>query len=320
MLRLLVVFLVFFGFAFHSLSFSGSLERVFGSGDGLNDMFHWGALQLIFVVLVGFLCSLVKGPMGIKTAYSILPIPFSIIATISFLIYALKRSSLTAENPLQFIFDSLMGGGFSFLMAAVLTSLGGVYVIKEDLKSLSATLPVRPRYVIFFSYVILWGCILQLVFYSRVPFYLGFFHAKDFFAVFFVTAAFYFSMVGLHKLVNFKELEIDWGKVADSALYTTFLFCALSFFEWMTVIYYQSRSSGSELAVSGTMGDLLSLGWLYFFWSAALLITAHIHICFQGDHAQLERALKRNWHLLELFGFFVFLTVAPPNLIDMNWQ
>ena len=158
MLRLLVVSLVFFGVAFHSLSFSGSLDRAFASGDGLNDIFHWGALQVIFVILVGFLCSLVKGPIGIKTAYYILPIPFSIIATISFLINALKNTSLTAEKPLQFMFDSLMGGGFSFLMAAVLTSLGVVYVIKEDLKGLSATLPVRPYYV-FFSYIILWGCI-----------------------------------------------------------------------------------------------------------------------------------------------------------------
>ena len=112
MLRLLVVSLVFFGFAFHSLSFSGSLDRAFASGVGLNDIFHWGILQVIFVVLVGFLCSLVKGPIGIKITYSILPIPFAIVATISFLNFGLRNGGPTAENPLQFFFDSLMGVHF----------------------------------------------------------------------------------------------------------------------------------------------------------------------------------------------------------------
>ena len=316
MLRLLVVSLVFFGFAFYSLSFSGSLDRAFPFGDGLNDMFHWGAVQLIFVVLVGFLCSLVKGPIGIKTAYSILPIPFSIVATISFLNYALKNGGPSAEKPLQLLFDALMGGAFSFLMAAVLTALGVVYTIKEGVKGFSGKSFLRTEYAIVLSYVILWGCILQLVSYSTVPFVGGFFYAHTFPSVFSITAAFYFAMAGFPRLGNLKELEIDWGKIADSALYTTFLFCALSFFEWMTVLYYQAGSAG--LVLNQTIGDMLALGWLYFFWSATLLITAHIHICFQGDQAQLEKAFKRNWHLIELFGFFIFLTVSPPNLIDMD--
>ena len=206
MLRLIVISLVFFGFAFHSLSFSGSLDRVFGSGDGLNDMFHWGALQLIFVVLVGFLCSLVKGPMGIKTAYSILPIPFSVIATIIFLIESLKNGG-SKNDFFPNLFNSLAGGGFSFLMAAVLTSLGVAYVIKEDVKGFSGKSLLRTEYAIFLSYVILNGCLWTLVSYSTVQFVGGFFDTKIFLAVFSVTAAFYFSMTGFPRLGNLKELE-----------------------------------------------------------------------------------------------------------------
>ena len=316
MLRLLVVSLVFFGFAFHSLSFSASLDRAFPFGDGLNDIFHWGFLQVVFVLLVVYLCSTINGAIGIKTALSILPIPFAIIATITFLVGSLKNGDSKAEL-FRTLFDSLMAGGFSFLMAAVLTALGVAYAMKEDVKGFSGKSLPRTEYAIVLSYVILWGCILRLVSYSTVPFYGGFFDTKIFLAVFSVTAAFYFLMAGFPKLGNLKELEIDWGKLADSALYTTFLFCALSFFAWMTVIYYQSAVTDS--VVPKTMGDNLALGWLYFFWSTALLITAHIHICLQGDQAQLEKAFKRNWHLIELFGFFIFLTVAPPNLVDINW-
>ena len=91
MLRLLVVSLVFFGFAFHSLSFSGSLDRAFPFGDGLNNIFYWGFLQVLFVLLVVYLCSLINGAIGTKTALSILPIPFAIIATITFLIGSMKN-------------------------------------------------------------------------------------------------------------------------------------------------------------------------------------------------------------------------------------
>ena len=202
------------------------------------------------------------------------------------------------------------------MTAAVLTALGVVYLIKANVKGFSGKSLVRIEYAIVLSHVILWGCVSQLVSYLQIPFYGGFFNVNIFLAVFSMTAAFYLSMAGFPRLRNLKELQIDWGKIADSTLYTTFLFCALSFFEWMTVLYYQSGSSG--LIVNQTMGDMLALGWLYFFWSAALLITAHIHICFQGDQTQLEKAFKRNWHLIELFGFFIFLTWAPPNLFDMD--
>ena len=316
MLRLLVVSLVFFGFAFHSLSFFGSLDRAFPIGGGLNDIFHWGFLQVVFVMLVVYLCSSINGAIGTKTALSILPIPFSIIATITFLVGSLKSGGSKAEF-FGVLFESLMGGGFSFLMTAVLTALGVAYVIKEDVKGFPEESLVRTEYAIALSYVILWGCIWLLISYSTVPYIGGFFDAKIFVAVFSVTAAFYFSMTGFPRLGNLKELEIDWGKLADSALYTTFLFCALSFFAWMTVIYYQSVVTDS--VVPKTMGDNLALGWLYFFWPTNFLIIAHIHICFLGDQAQVERAFKRNWHLVELFGFFIFLTVAPPNLIDIDW-
>ncbi len=316
MLRLLLVSLVFFGFAFHSLSFSGSLDRAFASGGGLNDMLNWGAPQLILVVLVAFLCRLVSGSIGAKTALSILPIPFAIIATITFLVGSLKNGGSKAEF-FPVLFDSLMAGGFSFFIAAVLTALGVAYLIQEDVKGFPEESLVRTEYAIALSYVILTGCIWLLISYSTVPYIGGFFDTKIFLAVFSVIAAFYFSMVGLPKLGSLKELEIDWGKIADSALYTTFLFCALSFFEWMTVLNYQSASS--ELVVNKTMGDMLALGWLYFFWTTVFLVTAHIHICFLGNKAQLEKAFKRNWHLIELFGFFIFLTVAPPNLVDINW-
>ena len=110
MLRLLVVSLVFFGFAFHSLTFSGSLDRAFASGDGLNDIFHWGFLQVVFVMLVVYLCSSINGAIGTKTALSTLPIPFSISTTITLLVGSLKNAS-SKEELLGVLFDSLLAGG-----------------------------------------------------------------------------------------------------------------------------------------------------------------------------------------------------------------
>ena len=64
------------------------------------------------------------------------------------------------------------------------------------------------------------------------------------------------------------------------------------------------------------MGNQLALGWLCLMYTG-IFIAAYLFMKILYGEPGIDDDIKRNWHLLELYGFFVFLSMAPPTLFDL---
>ncbi|MEE3173362.1 MAG: hypothetical protein VX332_00660, partial [Pseudomonadota bacterium] len=61
---------------------------------------------------------------------------------------------------------------------------------------------------------------------------------------------------------------------------------------------------------------MLALGWTLLL-CASVSITALQFMSVLQHEGEMAESIKRNWHLLELFGFYIFLSMAPPTLFDI---
>ena len=317
MLRLLSVSIIVGVVLFQAMVSDGGLDRALNASGGLINFFYWGLVEILVVLSVSAMAFVNERGDGVKKVLTTLPIPFAIAATITFLVGSLKYGG-SKEEYFVVLFESMMGGAFSFLVAALLTSLGSAYQPSESSSRTKGASFSYPKTLMILSYVVIFLASFQYLRFSDVVFVGGLFDGAIFAGVWGVTFALY-CLICSNQVIkdSLFQLKFDWNKFADAALYTAFIFCAFSFFEWMTIIYEQTASS--EYTPTKTMGDTLAKGWLYLYWSSMLLMMAQIFLCFENDKEGSDNSFKRNWHLIELFGFFIFLTVAPPNLVDINW-
>ena len=64
------------------------------------------------------------------------------------------------------------------------------------------------------------------------------------------------------------------------------------------------------------VGDMLALGWILLFFTSLALAAAHF-MSIMYRECVLKEVIQRNWHFVELFGFYVFLSMAPPTIFDI---
>ena len=63
-------------------------------------------------------------------------------------------------------------------------------------------------------------------------------------------------------------------------------------------------------------GYMLALGWITLLCASAS-ITAMQFMSVLNYEDEMAESIKRNWHFLELFGFYIFLSMAPPTFFDI---
>ena len=66
----------------------------------------------------------------------------------------------------------------------------------------------------------------------------------------------------------------------------------------------------------GGIGDMLALGWILLFFTSLTLAAAHF-MSIMYRESVLKEVIQRNWHFFELFGFYIFLSMAPPTIFDI---
>ena len=102
--------------------------------------------------------------------------------------------------------------------------------------------------------------------------------------------------------------NLSYGFLADCVLKTVFY---LSIISLVAFIY-----SLSTLGDLGQFGSNLAVGWLCLFYGSLSLVILQIYKIVYEEGSE-EDDIFRNWHLLELFCFYIFLSMAPPTIFDI---
>ena len=118
--------------------------------------------------------------------------------------------------------------------------------------------------------------------------------------------AFGLTFLGIHLLTPTPTNYFSF--VADCALKSGFIISAATLSAYLYFLATISDMKG--------IGSILALGWMCLMY-AGLAMTGAIFLKTLYGESSFEDDLKRNWHLLELFGFYVFLSMAPPTLFDL---
>ena len=103
--------------------------------------------------------------------------------------------------------------------------------------------------------------------------------------------------------------DFSWSFFGACTLKTGFIMSALTL---TTYLYFLSILT---LDLRG-IGDMLALGWILLFFTSLALAAAHF-MSIMYRECVLKEVIQRNWHFLELFGFYVFLSMAPPTFFDI---
>ena len=104
------------------------------------------------------------------------------------------------------------------------------------------------------------------------------------------------------------QIDSSWSSLGASALKAGFALSALTLTTYLIFL----SNDAETLAI----GHELAFGWLFlFFVSLALTATHFMSIIYQ--ESELAEGVRRNWHFLELFGFYIFLSMAPPTIFDI---
>ena len=117
----------------------------------------------------------------------------------------------------------------------------------------------------------------------------------------------YFFVFGGLALMS-KDEQPAWSFLGASALKAGFALSAVT----MTT-YLLFLNAGPNL---GNVGDMLAAGWILLLF-AGVSITGMQFMSVLNHEGEMAESIKRNWHFLELFGFYIFLSMAPPTLFDM---
>ena len=315
MLRFVLVLSLILFASFEFFTLNRLAGRMLFLAEQGTSILHWALIVYAFMAFLSVSCFLVRGGHGVKKAMTLTPIPFCICFAIVPLIGALNKAG-SGGNFYEFMFEALVLAAMAFSIAALLTALAVGYRQPEDDQKISIIdLKFLPL-IKLFAYSALAASLFSLVRLNDIPWYPSIFNPQIFGLVTAAIFGFYFLSAGIPTLNDLARLRLEWNVVADAALYTSFLMCAFSFFDWMVLLYsYQENFANIDRKL---MGDTLAIGWLCLYWSMSYMLLAHIFISLDEKAMDTAQPLKRNWHAIELFGFFIFLTVAPPNLIDLS--
>ena len=101
----------------------------------------------------------------------------------------------------------------------------------------------------------------------------------------------------------------SWSFFGACTLKTGFIMSALTLTTYLNFLSILTRDLGG-------IGNMLALGWIMLFFTSLALAAAHF-MSIMYRESGLTEGIQRNWHFLELFGFYVFLSMAPPTFFDL---
>ena len=251
-----------------------------------------------------FLCSLialiailgfVRGLTGLREGLTVLPIPIAISAAIVHLIFFLLSSE--PSKALEAFAISLA----PLIWVAVFMVIGLSLPIAVDTNRSPGDRPsgisiARDCFVITFL-IALWAVCASLLYDGISILELG---PPGLLVP-------YLSMLGGIALMS-KNQQPVWSFMGTCALKAGFAVSALT----MTT-YFFFLAAGPIMNETGSM---LAIGWTLLLCTS-VSITALQFMSVLQHEGEMAESIKRNWHLLELFGFYIFLSMAPPTIFDI---
>lgn len=118
----------------------------------------------------------------------------------------------------------------------------------------------------------------------------------------------FLTVVGGIALISART-GFSWSFFGACTLKTGFTMSALTL---TTYLYFLSFLTPNL----GGIGNMLATGWILLFFTSLALAAAHL-MSIMYRESVLTEGIQRNWHFLELFGFYVFLSMAPPTFFDI---
>ena len=105
-----------------------------------------------------------------------------------------------------------------------------------------------------------------------------------------------------------KDQQPLWSFLGSCALKGGFAVSAVTMTTYL--LYLDTRPTLDDI------GNMLALGWTLLL-AVSSSITATQFMSVLNNEGEMAESIKRNWHFLELFGFYIFLSMAPPTFFDI---
>ena len=292
--------------SFVAYVFSGRF--VFQTADLPDDLILVMTITVAFLAIGAFILFTLKRSFLIAPFLIVVPIPFCIMLSVSYLFGGL---ALISEDPFSLMTVSAVSFA-PLTIAALAIGMGfvfsgtpsGIGLLNRNVEaSLSNPLVI----FCFISAGLIYIALLVL----NIPFHGGVLVWDHFIPWILAVLSLSFFLARPDKNSGFRFLNV--ATFGSSVLIVTFVFTAVALVKYLLVLGISFKSSPPDLS---PLGWQTGEGWLSFFWAGLYISASHTTALVCG-HVDLESMVKRNWHFIELYGFFILLTVAPPTAIDL---
>jgi len=243
--------------------------------------------------------SFLRGRTALREGLTVLPIPIAISAAIVHLIFFLINYELGKQlEAFAMSLTPLIWVVVFIMIGLSLPNADDTYRPPGDPPS---GVSIARDGLVITVLILFWSFCASLL-YQKISF-LRLWPLNSLLAYFFVFGGFALMSKGQQPV---------WSFLGASALKTGF---ALSAVTMTTYLLFLGAvpDSGPSL---GDMGDMLATGWILLL-CASVSITAMQFMSVLNQEDEMAESIKRNWHFLELFGFYIFLSMAPPTWFDM---
>ena len=246
------------------------------------------------IALIAIL-SFFRGRTGLREGLSVLPIPIAISTAIVHLIFFLLDPEPGKE--LEAFAISLT----PLIWAAVSMVIGLSLPIADDTDRSSGNRPggvsIARDGLVITVLIVFWSFCAALL-YDEVSF-LDLWPKDVLVPCFLVFGGLALMSKGQQPVWSFLgSCALKGGFAASAVTMTTYL------------LFLDTRATLDDI------GSMLALGWILLL-GASVSITATQFMSVLNNEDEMAEGIKRNWHFLELFGFYIFLSMAPPTFFDI---